>query len=160
MQGQDQQQQLYAQQQQLAAQQAALMQQQQHLAQQAQQLQPQLFRQNSLGYPAYSAQQYPVGGYQQQQQLGPGGQPAFVPAQPSYSASAYSSTPQAGPQSYGVNNAMHSQVYVPEGGSKTSKPATAGPGQAGATGKIEAKLDNADKGINRFLKKLEKKSIF
>jgi hypothetical protein len=155
VQGQDPQQALYAQQQQLAAQQAALMQQQQQLAQQAQQFQPQLLRQNSLGYPAYTAQAqqaYPQYGYQQQQQqqqLTPSGQPTFVPTQASYASPA---TPN-----YGVNHALHTQVYVPEG---QKAPAAQGGGQAAATGKLEQKMENADKGINRFFKKLEKKSIF
>jgi hypothetical protein len=160
-QSQDQQQALYAQQQQLAAQQAALMQQQQQLAQQAQQFQPQLMRQNSMGYPNYTAQPqmgqqgYPQYGYQQQQQTTPSGQPTFVPTQPSYANPA--STPTGASNPYGVNHALHTQVYVPEG---QKAPAAAGGGQPAATGKLEQKMENADKGINRFFKKLEKKSIF
>jgi hypothetical protein len=43
---------------------------------------------------------------------------------------------------------------VPEG---TEKPAEAGGGQQGATGKFEQRADRLEKGVSRFLKRLDKK---
>ena len=62
--------------------------------------------------------------------------------------------------SHGDPNDIHSQVYRPteeeaksHGGHR--KKSSAGPGQQ--AGRIEEKVDRAEKGVNRFLKKLEKK---
>lgn len=62
--------------------------------------------------------------------------------------------------SHGDPNDIHSQVYRPteeeaksHGGHR--KKSSAGPGQQ--PGRIEEKVDRAEKGVNRFLKKLEKK---
>ncbi|KAF2437175.1 hypothetical protein EJ08DRAFT_684701 [Tothia fuscella] len=53
-----------------------------------------------------------------------------------------------------VQHGIHGQVYRPEEG----KPAgVAGGGQAAATGKFEQRAEKIEKGVGRFLKKLDKK---
>lgn len=62
------------------------------------------------------------------------------------------------PTSTGDTN-IHSQVYIPtegEGHGKTPKPGSAGPGAA-SPGKWEQKAEKAEKGLNRLLRKVEKK---
>jgi hypothetical protein len=56
------------------------------------------------------------------------------------------------PQS--VQHGIHGQVYRPEDG---GNPGVAGGGQAAATGKFEQRAEKLEKGVGRFLKKLDKK---
>lgn len=63
---------------------------------------------------------------------------------------------------------IHSQLYRPteaeaqassRGGAKlvADQPTKAGPGQASAAGKLEVRAERLEKGVNRFLKKLDGK---
>jgi hypothetical protein len=83
--------------------------------------------------------------------------PGFAPLQ---SPSLYAS--QAGQQQYAygahdpsaTQHGIHNQLYRPEEG---AKPVKLGTGQEGATGKFEQRADRLEKGVSRFLKKLDKK---
>ncbi|KAF2663558.1 hypothetical protein BT63DRAFT_484281 [Microthyrium microscopicum] len=57
----------------------------------------------------------------------------------------------------GVQHGMHQQVYIPEGMGENAKPAQAGGGQPAATGGFEQRMGKVEKGVGRFLKKLDKK---
>jgi hypothetical protein len=57
-----------------------------------------------------------------------------------------------------INHSIHNQLYIPEEGSghvPAREPAKAGPGQAGAVGRLEQKAGIVEKGINRFLRKID-----
>jgi hypothetical protein len=61
-----------------------------------------------------------------------------------------------------IRHGIHNQFYQPEaddghGHGKKQKPVTQGPGQEGATGKLEQRADRLEKGVTKFLKKLDKK---
>jgi hypothetical protein len=75
--------------------------------------------------------------------------PSFYPQQTGQQQYAYGAHDQASAQ-----HGIHNIAYQPEG---ATKPAQAGQGQAGATGKFEQRADKIEKGVSRFLKKLDKK---
>lgn len=60
-----------------------------------------------------------------------------------------------------ISHAIHNQLYVPEGGGGHGHghddhgPAQAGPGQAGAVGRLEQKASKYEKKINKFFKRLD-----
>jgi hypothetical protein len=96
----------------------------------------------------------------------PGGQAPPTPGHPTtpgaplQSPGLYASQPGQQQYAYGthdpsnVQHGIHGQLYRPEEGAKPAQP---GPGQAGATGKFEQRADRLEKGVSRFLKKLDKK---
>jgi len=64
------------------------------------------------------------------------------------------------PDQYAVHNPMHSQLYRPtESEAKHGKqPAVVGPGPGVQPGNFERRADKIEKGVGRFLKKLDKRS--
>ncbi|KAF2402861.1 hypothetical protein EJ06DRAFT_541707 [Trichodelitschia bisporula] len=125
------------------------------------------------GYPGYPAAA-PQGAYGASPVAGPaagayGGSPAGSPGLP---GQGYQQGYAAGQQvpgqqvpgqygSYGpvaeagTTHSLHGQLYRPEG--EGAKPAKPGGGQEAATGKFEQRADRIEKGVSRFLKKLDKK---
>src|SRR6202000_2408644 len=100
------------------------------------------------GQPQYA--QYP-GGYVPGAPV-PAGTPSSAgmyqaqPGVPGQASPAYVPQPQGGVPSqgpYGIKNAIHNQLYIPEG---ATKPAQAGGGQEAATGKFEQRMKSAEKG--------------
>jgi len=88
--------------------------------------------------PVYSHQQVP----QQQQQVGAGydlHQQVYRPTQEEWNS-----------HNGGAGNGGHKTTMMPAEGQ-------AGPGQAAARGKAEERMDKLEKGVGRFLKKLDKK---
>jgi hypothetical protein len=84
--------------------------------------------------------------------------PGFAPQNASYGPQATQAYSQAYP--YNANNTQHSlhqQVYIPEG---SNKPAQAGPGQTAGKmdpSKLDQRMDRIEKGVGKFLKRLDKK---
>ncbi|KAF2102814.1 hypothetical protein NA57DRAFT_32399 [Rhizodiscina lignyota] len=95
--------------------------------------------------------------------------PGFAPPQhqpqvPIGGYSTYNYTQQATPGAQQELYSVHQQAYRPteaeasshgHGHGKAGQPAQAGPGQQG--GKFEARMDRVEKGVGRFLKRLDKK---
>jgi hypothetical protein len=88
---------------------------------------------------------------QPQQQYAQVQQQAYVPV---------TQQPQQQPQQTydlsAINNDIHQQLYRPEGAPAKAPPPKAGPGQPGAVGKLEKRVEKLEKGVNRFFKKLDK----
>jgi hypothetical protein len=91
------------------------------------------------------------------------GFPPGTPGQPQpYSPSPVNQghVPSYGQQGYGINNSMHQQMYIPEGGVQQqggSVPQQGQPGQQPLGGAAAGTFGKLDKGISKFLKKLDKK---
>jgi hypothetical protein len=87
--------------------------------------------------------------------------PSFAPQPPAgYGPQATQAYSQNYPFSASnTQHSMHQQVYFPEG---SSTPAQAGAGAGGGSGKmdpgkLDARMDRLEKGVGRFLKRLDKK---
>jgi hypothetical protein len=89
---------------------------------------------------------------QHQQQYVPVQQQVYVPAtqQPQQQQQQQAYDPSA------ISNDIHKQLYQAEGAPAKAPPPKAGPGQPGAVGKLEKRVEKLEKGVNRFFKKLDK----
>lgn len=98
--------------------------------------------------PAYPPQPSP--GYPPQQMQDPNTQ--FMPQQPQQPNYVYGDHATSN-----ISHSIHNQLYIPEVGSHGHGhgAAQAGPGQAGAVGKLEQKASKYEKKLNKFFKRLD-----
>jgi len=107
--------------------------------------------------PAYQAQAAPT--------FPPQPSPGFAPQQQDPNAQFMPQQPQQGSYAYGnhatsnISHSIHNQLYYPEEGAHGHGHGhgapQAGPGQAGAVGKLEQKASKYEKKLNKFFKRLD-----